>query len=294
MPEFSGVIPAIITPFTKGGDLNEPAFRKIMEFNIKSGVDGFWVAGGSGESIFLEDDENTRLAELAVDQAAGRVPIIMHIGAPTTRRSVKMAERATRAGVDAICSVPPFFYGPNDDTIVEHYKAIGAAANLPMFLYNLPHCTGVDFSPALVRRVRDEVPQIIGLKNSGMTFEHTRDFSDMGLICFTAYSNLMLPALTIGAVGCIDGPLCVAPELWVGIWRAYIAGDHSRAIEAQRRAAEVANTIFEFGFLGALKAAVSERLQINFGDPRPPQLPLSVDQRAAMSERLRALGLFQS
>ncbi|NJN81105.1 MAG: hypothetical protein HC802_01665, partial [Caldilineaceae bacterium] len=80
MTEFRGLFPAIITPMTSDGALNEEAFRKVMEWNIQAGVHGFWVAGGTGESVLLDDDENRRIAEITVDQSAGRVRNIMHVG----------------------------------------------------------------------------------------------------------------------------------------------------------------------------------------------------------------------
>ena len=108
--EFQGLYPAIITPMTADGGLNEDSYRKVMEFNIQAGVAGFWVAGGTGESILLDDEENHRVAEIVADQSQGRVKNIMHIGAPTTTRAAKMAEHAAKVGVEAICCVPPFFY----------------------------------------------------------------------------------------------------------------------------------------------------------------------------------------
>ena len=87
---------------TSNHELNEEAFREVVEFNIRSGINGFWVAGGSGESVLLEDDENSRMAKIVTDQADGRAKIIMHVGAPTTKRAAKMAENAAKAGVDAI------------------------------------------------------------------------------------------------------------------------------------------------------------------------------------------------
>ena len=139
MAEFEGVYPAIITPMTKDGELNEAAFREVIEFNIEAGVHGFWVAGGTGESVLLEDHENNRIAEIAADQARGRIKNIMHVGAPNTRRAAAMAEHAAKAGVDAICCVPPFFYRQPDEAIVEHYRVVAAAADLPFFVYNLPN-----------------------------------------------------------------------------------------------------------------------------------------------------------
>ncbi|MCI0841625.1 MAG: dihydrodipicolinate synthase family protein, partial [Chloroflexi bacterium] len=128
MADFEGLFPAIITPMSRDtGKLNEAAFREVMEFNIQAGVHGFWVAGGTGESVLLDDDENMRIAEIAADQSRGRIKNIMHVGAATTERAIALAENAARAGVEAICCVPPFFYRQTDEAIVEHYRAVAAA-----------------------------------------------------------------------------------------------------------------------------------------------------------------------
>ena len=132
MAGFRGVYPAIITPMTADGQLNEAAYREVMEFNIQAGVHGFWVAGGTGESVLLDDEENMRIADIVADQSRGRIENIMHVGAATTARATKLAEHAAKAGVEAICCVPPFFYRQSDDAIVEHYRAVGAAADLPL------------------------------------------------------------------------------------------------------------------------------------------------------------------
>ncbi len=211
MSGFHGVYPAIITPMTAEGDLNEAAFREVMEFNIQAGVHGFWVAGGTGESVLLDDEENMRIAEIAADQSRGRIENIMHVGAATTARAVKLAEHAAKAGVESICCVPPFFYRQSDEAIVEHYRAVGAAADLPLFVYNLPQSTGVEVTPELMRKIQDGVPQLKGLKHSAVTFTNVRAFAKMGLHCLIGNSMLMLPALTIGATGCVDGPPNMAP-----------------------------------------------------------------------------------
>ena len=180
MSGFRGVYPAIITPMTANGDLNEVAFREVMEFNIRAGVHGFWVAGGTGESVLLDDEENMRIAEIASDQSAGRIENIMHVGAATTKRATKLAEHAAKAGVEAICCVPPFFYRQTDEAMVDHYRAVGAAANLPLFVYNLPQSTGVEITPELMSKIQDGVPQLKGLKHSAVTFANVRAFANMG------------------------------------------------------------------------------------------------------------------
>lgn len=291
MADFEGLYPAIITPMTSEGGLNEAALREVIEFNIQAGVHGFWVAGGTGESVMLDDDENTRIAEIASDQARGRIKNIMHIGAPTTARAARMAENAAKAGVDAICCVPPFFYRQSDEAIVEHYRVVAAAANLPFFVYNLPQSTGVEITPEMMLKIQNGVPQLKGLKHSAPAVANIRAFAKMGLDCFVGNCMLMLPALTIGATGCIDGPPNMAPELWVEIWNAYNDGDLKRAEEAQDRASEVGALVRTFGLHQGVKAALSERLGIDCGDPRPPGLPLTAEQRASLARSLADLGL---
>ena len=291
MPKFEGIFPAIITPMTAAGALNEAAFRQVMEFNIQAGVHGFWVAGGTGESVLLEDEENRRIAEIAADQSQGRIANIMHVGAATTTRSARLAEHAARAGVEAICCVPPFFYRQSDEAIVEHYRVVAAAADLPLFVYNLPQSTGVEITPQLMQKIQDGVPQLAGLKHSAAYVPYVRDFAKMGLACFIGNCRLMLPALTIGAVGCVDGPPNLAPERWVALWNAYKSGNLQEAEAAQEHASQVADLIQPFKFHAIAKAVLSARLGIDCGDPRPPGQALTRDERAALLRRAAEIGL---
>ena len=291
MADFEGILPAIATPMGSDGRFNEAAFREVMEFNIQAGVDGFWVAGGTGESVLLDDDENMAIARAAADQNRGRIKNIMHVGAPTTLRAARMAENAAAAGVEAICCVPPFFYRQTDENIVEHYRTVAAAADLPLFVYNLPQSTGVEITPELMAKIQDGVPQLKGLKHSSINFTNVYDWVDMGLDCLIGSSALMLPALTIGASGCVDGPPNIAPELWVEIWRAYSSGDLARAEEAQKRATRLTMLVRQFGMHAVIKALLSYRLGIDVGDPRLPTQPLTAEQRDQVIATAEAMGV---
>ncbi|MDA0711023.1 MAG: dihydrodipicolinate synthase family protein [bacterium] len=282
MSVFEGVVPAVPTPMDKAGAFDEAAFRKVLEFNIESGVHGFWVAGGTGESVLLEDDENKAVAKAAADQAKGRAKIIMHVGAPTTARAARLAEHAATVGADALCCVPPFFYRRSDEEIAEHYRIVAEAANLPLFVYNLPSATGVEITPGMMKTIQDRVPQLKGLKHSAMTFANIRTFANMGLSCFVGSHRLMLPAMTLGACGCVDGPLSVWPEVWVGIWNAYKSGDWKQAMDLQERGSVLYENLSAKGgaFQALIKAALSERLGVECGHMRPPGLPLNPEQRS--------------
>ena len=291
MPQFSGLYPAVITPMDATGVLNEDALSQVLEFNIRAGVQGFWLAGGSGESILLDDDENIRIGRIAAAQNQGRVVNIMHVGAANTKRTIHLAEQAAAAGVEAICCIPPFFYSRDDDEIVEYFRLVGAAANLPLFVYNLPNSTRVEITTDLMHKIQDQVPQLAGLKHSSPNFDNIRAFAAMGLSCFTGSCALMLPALTIGACGAIDGPPNAAPEAWVAIWNAYKKGDWPAAVVAQEKATQVASLFRHYGYHASMKAVLSHRLGINCGAPRLPALPLTPEQRQDLVARTEAMEL---
>ncbi|MEC9365456.1 MAG: dihydrodipicolinate synthase family protein [Chloroflexota bacterium] len=291
MPAYEGIFPAIATPMSTDGTLNESAFREVMEFNIQAGVGGFWVAGGNGESILLSDEENMRIAEIASDQNRGRINNIMHVGAPTTERAVALAAHAAKVGVEAICCVPPFFYNQTDEAIVDHYKAVAAAADLPFYVYNLPQSTGVEITIELMQKIQDGVPQLAGLKHSSINFANVREWEKMGLSCFIGSSMLMVPALSIGAVGCIDGPPCAAPELWVNIWKSWQAGDINAAMAAQKKASLFTEIMKEAGVHSGTKAVLTERLGIDCGSGRLPNPPLEGSRRESILQRISDLGI---
>ena len=291
MTAYEGIFPAIATPMSSDGTLNETAFREVMEFNIQAGVGGFWVAGGNGESVLLSDEENMRIAEIASDQNRGRINNIMHVGAPTTERAVKLAAHAAKAGAEAICCVPPFFYRQTDEAIVEHYKAVAASADLPFYVYNLPQSTGVEITVELMQKIQDGVPQLAGLKHSSINFANVREWVKMDLKCFIGSSMLMVPALSIGAVGCIDGPPCAAPELWVNIWKSWQAGNINEAMNAQKKASSFTEIMREAGVHSGTKAVLTERLGIDCGSGRLPNPPLEGKRRENILQRVADLGI---
>ena len=245
--------------------------------------------------MLLEDHENRHIAEIAVDVCRGRAVTIQHVGAITTRRAVALAEHAASVGTDAICCVPAFFYPRREEEIVEHFRVVAAAADLPFFCYNFPVCTNVEITEDLMKKLRDNIPQLTGVKHSAPNFHNIRIFSQMGLATFTGSCHWMLPAMTTGAVGCIDGPLNIAPEYWVAIWEAFAAGDLDVARKAQARASETTSaliTLFGGGrYIAICKLVLSRRLGMECGDPRPPALPLTDEQRSVVIDAIERLDL---
>ena len=269
--EFEGVYPAIITPLDKKNKFKEDIFRKIVEFNINSGAHGFWVSGGTGESVYVDHNEIKQVIKSSVDQSQNRAKIIAHVGSLTTYNSQLLAESAANSGAHAICAVPPFFYKPDIKTIIKNYKAISdAAGNLPFFVYNLPQSTGTEITPLMMKEIIDAIPNISGLKHSGPAFTDLKGFINLNISCFIGNANLMLPALTLGASGCIDGPLNAAPELWSNIWETFKKNKLEESMIAQEKAIKFSNIIRDFDMHASIKEIISQRLNIDCGNPIPP------------------------
>ena len=290
--EFEGVYPAIITPLDKKNKFKEDIFRKIVEFNINSGAHGFWVSGGTGESVYVDHNEIKQVIKSSVDQSQNRAKIIAHVGSLTTYNSQLLAESAANSGAHAICAVPPFFYKPDIKTIIKHYKAISdAAGNLPFFVYNLPQSTGTEITPLMMKEIIDAIPNISGLKHSGPAFTDLKGFINLNISCFIGNANLMLPALTLGASGCIDGPLNAAPELWSNIWETFRKNKLEESMIAQEKAIKFSNIIRDFDMHASIKEIISQRLNIDCGNPIPPLPELNENEKANLILDVKKLNI---
>jgi len=292
--KLQGIYPALITAFDKEDNLNEAVQRKFIEFQIESGVDGFYLCGGTGEGLLLTVEERKRMLEIALDQAAGRVGMIAHIGAYQTRDTVELARRACEAGADAISCLPPtWFYKPDADALIEYYKRVAGACDLPLLVYNIPQRTGLQLTPSLMARLAS-IDSIVGLKHATGNLYQMRQIINMAqgdMIVFMGEDEFLLPALMYGAVGGIGMCYNVMPQYYVGIYASFLQGDYERATEIQLREIEVAAVFDDFEFIASTKATVT-MMGFDCGPPRSPNQPLSDEDTAQLRKRLEEVGFF--
>ncbi|MBL8596837.1 MAG: dihydrodipicolinate synthase family protein, partial [Devosia sp.] len=162
---FSGVYPAMVTPFDENEELDEKRLRALINFLIERKLEGLYITGSTGESFLMSPDERKRVVEITVDEVKGRIPIIAHIGAIGTRVSIDLARHAEKAGVDAISSVPPFYWGFSGDQIHGYYADITASTSLPMLAYNVPMAAlGFD----IIKRIAG-IDGMVGVKYTATT-----------------------------------------------------------------------------------------------------------------------------
>jgi 4-hydroxy-tetrahydrodipicolinate synthase len=241
--DWQGVMPAIVTPFTRDGALDEAAFCRNIELNIGYGVTGIVVTGCTGEPWALSREERLRVFKLAVDTARGRIKVLAGTGAITANEVIDLARHAQAVGCDGQMVIAPFFpklHSPDD--IVAHYEQVANAVDLPIMLYNVPAYSANIITPELALRL-SEIDGVVAIKDSTPDFtSFYRMLRTVGdrLRVFTGQFNMFgLAAIEYGAVGTCSG----APNLWgresVEFFAACRDDDRPRALALQRKAVEL-------------------------------------------------------
>lgn len=235
----TGVIPAMVTPFDENEKLDEGRLRALVRFLIARKLEGLYITGSTGESFLMSPEERKRVVEVTVDEAAGRVPVIAHIGAIGTHTSIDLAQHAEANGVDAISSVPPFYWGFSADQIVGYYANITASTQLPMIAYNVPLAGLMGFD--VLQRLAG-IDRLVGLKYTAPTHsEIMRIKADIGpdFIIYSGADEMAMSGLQFGADGIIGSFYNCMPEVFIALRDAVRAGDMAEA----KRLQEIGNAV---------------------------------------------------
>lgn len=263
---FSGLMPALVTPFDERGEVDLQAAEAMVERAIDAGVDGFVVLGSTGEFSHLDSTERQRFAEEVASLIGGRVPLIVGVGASGTREAVALSRHAEEIGAQAVVVVSPFYWKIGEEALFKHFATVAEAVNIPTLIYNFPALTGIDLSPTLVGRIARECPNIVGIKDTVTEYMHTvsvirevkpirPDFSVL-----VGFEDQILPAMLAGGDGAISGLSNIAPELFVRLVRAAQNGDLQTAADLHR---QILPLMTLYGLsdpgVGAIKVAMSKR-----------------------------------
>jgi 4-hydroxy-tetrahydrodipicolinate synthase len=295
---FSGLMPAMVTPFDERGEVDLEATEAVVERFVEAGVDGISPLGSTGESTHLAADERRRFTEEVVRIVAGRVPLVAGVGSAGTREAVDLARHAQSAGVDAVLVVSPFYWTVGEEALFRHFAAVAEAVDIPVFIYNLPLLINTDLSASLIARIAAEYPNVAGIKDTTAQYTHTvevlqtvkpvrPDFSVLA-----GFEPLILPSMLAGADGSICAFANVAPELFVNLVRSAQEDDLQRAAELHRR-------VLFLLTLGAASdppiSAVKLAMQM-LGVPispavRGPALPIPEEAHEKVESVLREAGL---
>jgi 4-hydroxy-tetrahydrodipicolinate synthase len=289
-----GPIPAVVTPFTEAGEIMEDAFRDVVERQIAIGAGGICVAGDNGESWTLDAAERGRLTRLAVEQARGRVPVIMGASAPMARATIAYARVAVESGAAGLLVMPqPYVLKATREELLRRFDALAKAVDLPIVAYNTPRRSGIDLSVDDIVAICDAAP-VVGIKESSRDFFHHTHLLDRlrdRISVLTGPSHYILPCLALGARGFI----ATGPEL-LGKDCARIMALGGAAPSDEWRGMHRKLTVLYQMLMGtgtwpaALKAALN-LLGWPAGVPREPVLPLAGADLDKLRRTLGELGL---
>ena len=241
---FRGVGTALITPF-RDGKVDEEAFSRLIDDQIRNGVSALIVAGTTGESSVLNSDEFQRLAELAVERAEKRVPVIIGAGANDTSKAIEKTKLACASGADAVLLVTPYYNKTTQRGLVAHYRAIADASEKPCILYNVPSRTGLNILPETVAELANH-PNIAALKEASGNISQAAQIKRLCGDRITLYSGCddqTVPMLSLGAMGVISVASNVLPREMSEICNLWFSGHPDKALELHLRLLDVMNAL---------------------------------------------------
>jgi len=272
---FKGIVPALITPMTREEEVDEAGLRTLVDRLIDAGVHGLFVLGTNGEFISLSEAEKLRVARIAVEQSAGRVPVIAGTGAYATREVIALNSKMQDQGVDGLSVITPYFNGATQPELFRHYDSIARATALPVMLYTIPAKTGVQLNVDTVRRL-SEIPNIRGIKDSGGDFDRLLQLINLrrdDFAVFTGTDSMILWTLIAGGDGAVAATTNAVPSVVMSIWNNFQKGDIAAARQAQE-ALRPLRDAFALGTLPVVLKTAAGLLGMPAGPARSPVLPL--------------------
>ena len=287
-----GSIVALVTPMHEDGSVDYPALRRLIDWHITEGTDCIGVVGTTGESPTVSMEENCEIIRVAVEQAAGRVPIMAGTGANATSEAIELTRYAKQVGADCHLSVVPYYNRPSQEGIYRHFKAVAEAVDLPMVLYNVPGRTVADMHNDTVLRLA-QVPGIVGIKDATGSIERGAWLIKRAPKGFSIYSGddgTAVALMLLGGHGNVSVTANLAPRAMHDLCMAAIEGQARRAAEIHLRLLPLHRELFCEPSPAPTKWAMAQ-LGLCGAGVRLPIVPLTAAGQAAVQQALRDSGL---
>jgi len=262
-----GILLPLLTPFDTRGEVDEAVLTEMAEFMVRSRVHGLFLLGSAGQGPAMTIAQRKRAAEAVLRQVQGRIPVVIHAGCADTESTVELALHAQACGAPAVAVVTPYYYSDHSDfEILEHFRAVAAALGetYPLFLYDNSHYTGIHLGPERVRRYRDALPSLCGMKASYVGVEELLRYVRVVSPPFRVFSGSvfnLLATAPLGVKGAIHPPTSLFPELCVELWEAVQRQNWREAFEAQGRLFEIMEVLHGVGNKARAAQAAIARLR---------------------------------
>ena len=285
---FGSLVTAMITPFNAGLEVDYDKVEELVDYLVLKGSDSLVVAGTTGESPALSEDEKLTMFKTAVSAAGGRVKVIAATGGNWTKSTIDLCRKAEKTGVDGYMLVTPYYNKPPQEGLFRHFKEIAEAVNLPVMLYNVPGRTGVNMQAETTLR-------LAGIDNIVATKEACGDLDQISAICagaagdFFVYSgddSLTLPVLSVGGCGIVSVASHLAGLEIKRMIDAFFAHDIQEAARLHQKLLPLFKALFMVTSPIPVKAAINLAGIMDAGDPRLPLVPLPEDMQKRLKETL--------
>ena len=295
MVQWRGVVAATVTPMDPDGSgVDLAALSPYCDFLVGKGVQGVFVCGTTGEGPLLTLDERKAVAECVVRRIRGKAWTIVHTGSLSTAQALDLTLHARRIGADAAGVVLPYFYGLDDRAVADHFIRIARAVpGFPIFLYNIPSCTGNNLSPDALERILDASDNIAGIKTSATDLfqlqEYVRILGPEKSV-FIGCDRLDLAALALGANGIVSGNASAFPEPFLQLFKKVETGAWKAAREQQAFNYRLATILKDGRYPAVYKKGLALR-GIPVGGVRSPHRELTPEESESLETSLRDIGL---
>lgn len=261
--QLKGIIPPVPTIVDDSGALDRAGMALVIERLIHSGVDGLLMVGSGGEFCHMSTEMRKQVTAFAMEQVAGRLPVLVGIGAPGTAEVLDLGRHAAALGAQGALVVNPYYARLSSEALFRHYEIVAAGIGLPVLLYNFPALTGQDLTIDLVRRIALSCPNVVGIKDTVENFGHTRQIltgvksARPDFLVFSGYDEFLLDTLLLGGDGGIPSSANFAPDICCGIYRAVREKDFDRMAACQQRLAKLMRMYtLDTPFFGVVKEAI--------------------------------------
>ena len=292
----TGVMTALVTPFNKDESINEANLRNLVNHLIEQGVTGLVPVGTTGEFVNMTYEERLKVIEIVVDEVNGKIPVIAGTGETGTKLVIDATKAATDIGADAVLIVTPYYLKPKAKGLYDHYFTIAEKTDIPIVLYNIPVCTGVELPWTVVEDLVD-IENFVGIKDSSGDYKYfsalLEKVSDK-ISVLIGWDENVLGALAGGAAGCILGSANVFPKIWLEIYDHVNNNRLQEAQALQKKIQKLARLLIGSGALGA-KSCLN-MMNIPVGKCRQPIIlgdSLSYENKDELRIELEKLGLIE-
>ena len=289
---FTGAAVALVTPFHADGSVNYDELRRLIDYQIEHGTDALVIAGTTGESSTLSEEEHSKVIRFAVEVTAHRVPVIAGTGSNSTQTAIMLSQDAERDGADALLLVTPYYNKTTQRGLYQHYKMIAESTKLPIILYNVPSRTGLSIDVETAAKLA-EIDNIVAMKDAVGNITYTANLIERCGDKLTVYSgndDQIVPMMSLGAKGVISVLSNIAPQETHDMTAAALAGDYKTAAALQLKYLRLIHALFSETNPIPVKEAVNQ-LGFAAGPCRMPLYEMAENTKAALIAEMKNQGL---